>query len=403
MALSSYQYLVLDSSGRRQEVSIEAINTSNARSRLVAKGYIPVRELQKSSDRKKESLSWKLSSGKFDINAFTSRLAPLLLANVPLEKALSVLEEGFSDRKMVSVIFELRRGLHEGRRFSAVIRQMEKEFSPMYASLVETGEEAGCLPEVIDELRNFLEESKNFRDFVITSSIYPAVVLAVTTGVVILLFTVFIPRFARIFEDMGRELPALTSSLVDISRVVVDIWWLLPLVVFMIFICNKLWGRGSLWQRIKDRLKLKLPLAGRISASIQVSTFIQALAVMVKKNVHLLSAVRIARKTISNSIICDSFAGVEERLQDGEKLSSALGRCPYMPHGSMAMLQIAEESGDLGEMLSRITIEQQKSTRNLVKKLLSMLEPAIIIFLALVVMIVVFAIFSAIWEMNSIR
>ena len=403
MDLSVFQYLVLDSKGRRKEVSIEASGPANARSRLAAKGMIPLKELQKSRERRLHTRSWLPVCGKFDVNTFTERLAPLLLANVPLERALAVLEEGATDKKMLSVLFELRKGLHEGKRFSTLIRQMGSDFPPMYSSIVESGEEAGCLPEVTDELRKFLSESKSFKDFVITSSIYPLIVLAVTIGVMLLLFTVFIPRFAKIFADMGKELPALTQALVNISGFVVKTWWLIPVAVIIVMFMNRLCGAGTFWRRFKDRIQLKLPLFGKLAVSIQVSTFIQALAIMVKKNVHLLAAVRIARNTLSNSVLCSSFSGIEEQLREGAKLSSTLGRSPYMPPGSMAMLKIAEESGEVGEMLERITREQQIATRNLVKKLLAMLEPAIIVILALVVMTVVFAIFAAIWEMNSIR
>jgi general secretion pathway protein F len=403
MELSVFQYLVLDSKGRRREVSIEAFSSANARSRLAAKGMIPLKELQKNSDFHKSGRKWLPVTGKFNATIFTDRLAPLLLANVPLERALAVLEEGTTDKQMLAVIFDLRKGLHEGKRFSSLIRQQGSLFPPMYASLVESGEEAGCLPEVMDELRKFLAESKSFKDFVITSSIYPVIVLLVTLGVTVLLFTVFIPRFAKIFADMGRELPALTQTLVDISGIMVKLWWLLPLAVAVLFFLNRFYRKGSFWQRFKDRLWLKVPLAGKLAVSIQVSTFLQALAIMVKKNVHLLQAVRIARKTLSNSVIAESFTGIEEQLREGAKLSITLGKSSYMPPGSMAMLKIAEESGDVGEMLDRITREEQTATRNLVKKILALLEPAIIVMLALVVMLVVFAIFTAIWEMNSIR
>ena len=401
MKIATYRYLVLDRDGRNREMEIDAFSGSNARMRLAEKGVVPIREIPVKGDGKfSRRFSWRPGRG-FDICVFTDRLAPLLQANVPLEKALAVLEEG-AEPDAARVIFELRRGLHEGRRFSALVREIAC-FPPVYASMLESGEEAGCLPEVVGELRKFLSEGRSFRDFVITSSIYPVIVLVVTLCVMILLFTVFIPRFAKIFSDMGRELPALTGIMVGISDFLVSFWWVLPAAVLLTVLLNALVGGSLRWQRFRDRIVMKMPVTGGLIVAVQISTFIQSLSVMVGKNVHLLSAVRIARGTIANRVLFDSFAEVEARLSEGERLSATLGGNPFMPRGTGAMLRIAEESGDVGEMLRRISGELQENIRLRVKRLLALLEPVIIMVLAVVVMLVVLAVFMAIWEMNSVR
>ena len=222
-------------------------------------------------------------------------------------------------------------------------------------------------------------------------------------SVMILLFTVFIPRFAKIFSDMGRELPALTGVMVGISDFLVSYWWVLPAAVLLAVIWHAVAGGSPRWQRFRDLIVLKTPVAGKLIVSIQISTFIKSLSVMVGKNVHLLAAVRIARRTIANRVLFDSFAEVESRLSEGERLSETLGGNPFMPRGTGAMLRIAEESGDVGEMLRRISGELQENIRLRVKRLLALMEPVIIMVLAVVVMLVVLAVFMAIWEMNSVR
>ena len=215
MEKHQYRYLVLDGSGRRRERRIEAESAVEARRRLRALGMIPLRELD--TAEKKSSPFRLFRRSRFDALAFTNRLAPLLAANVPLEKALMVIEKGMSEPESREICFELRRLLHGGERFSRLVRDREDLFPPLYAGLIEAGEETGALNEVVAELRRFLNESREFRDFVVTSSIYPAVVAGVTVGVVLLLFTVFIPRFAQVFADMDQELPALTKIMLDIS------------------------------------------------------------------------------------------------------------------------------------------------------------------------------------------
>ena len=269
--------------------------------------------------------------------------------------------------------------------------------------MIETGEESGCLPEVTRELRRFLKESKEFREFVLTSSIYPAIVISVTFLVVVLLFTVFIPRFAKIFEELGREMPFLTRSMLGVGNLMQSVWWLWPLLIAGGIILYRRSRRAGRLKAAKDRFLLRLPLLGGIIVAVQTGRFLRTLSIMVKNHVQLLPAVRISRKVIENDVIRESFASVEERLRGGSRLSVILSASPYMPPGSIAMLKIAEESGEIGEMLERIAEESEEDIRVRVKRLLAFLEPGIILVLAGVVLLVVLSIFLAIMDMNIIK
>lgn len=401
MEKHQYRYLVLDGSGRRRERRIEAESAVEARRRLRALGMIPLRELD--TAEKKSSPFRLFRRSRFDALAFTNRLAPLLAANVPLEKALMVIEKGMSEPESREICFELRRRLHGGERFSRLVRDREDLFPPLYAGLIEAGEETGALNEVVAELRRFLNESREFRDFVVTSSIYPAVVAGVTVGVVLLLFTVFIPRFAQVFADMDQELPALTKIMLDISSFLVTNWYLIPLtIVGLILLHWRLRQPGKLryW---RDTVILKTPLLGALTVSVQIGNFLQAMAIMCRNHVHLLTALRIARNTLSNDVLQRAFDPVAEQLRDGGKLSEVLGEVIWLPSGAAAMLRVAEESGDIGAMFEKIALEEQNETRIKFKRLLAMLEPLIIVVLALMVLTVVLAVFMAIWKMNAIR
>ncbi|MBQ4106675.1 MAG: type II secretion system F family protein [Lentisphaeria bacterium] len=401
MEKHQYRYLVLDGSGRRRERRIEAESAVEARRRLRALGMIPLRELD--TAEKKSSPFRLFRRSRFDALAFTNRLAPLLAANVPLEKALMVIEKGMSEPESREICFELRRRLHGGERFSRLVRDREDLFPPLYAGLIEAGEETGALNEVVAELRRFLNESREFRDFVVTSSIYPAVVAGVTVGVVLLLFTVFIPRFAQVFADMDQELPALTKIMLDISSFLVTNWYLIPLtIVGLILLHWRLRQPGKLryW---RDTVILKTPLLGALTVSVQIGNFLQAMAIMCRNHVHLLTALRIARNTLSNDVLQRAFDPVAEQLRDGGKLSEVLGEVIWLPPGAAAMLRVAEESGDIGAMFEKIALEEQNETRIKFKRLLAMLEPLIIVVLALMVLTVVLAVFMAIWKMNAIR
>ena len=399
--MAKFCYLAADRTGKQKEVEIEAQDAASSLRILRKMGCFLIKEVELKENA--SVLARFLPKHKFDVKNFADRLNPLLEANIPLEQSLGIIEEGYKNPDDIEVVRHLRKGLHEGKRFSALLREMDDVFPPLFSSLIEVGEESGCLPEVTKELRRFLKESKDFRNFVLTSSIYPAIVISVTLGVLVLLFTVFIPRFAKIFDELGREMPFLTRTMLNIGNVFQSVWWL-----WFILIIGIIWGigkhRNRHWFRLwKSKMALKLPIVNGIVVSIEVSRFIRTLSIMLKNHVKLLIAVTVSKKIFNNLIIAKDFEPIESELYKGDKLSHILKNNQYMPQGSVAMLRIAEESGDLGEMLERIAEESEEETRLKVKRLLAFLEPVIIMVLALIVLLVVLSIFMAIMEMNVMK
>lgn len=399
--MAKFRYLAADRTGKQKEVEIEAQDAASSLRMLRKMGCVLIKEVER---KEKTSLFARFSpKHKFDVKNFADRLNPLLEANIPLEQSLGIIEDGYKNPDDIEVVRHLRKGLHEGKRFSTLLREMDDVFPPLFSSLIEVGEESGCLPEVTKELRRFLKESKDFRNFVLTSSIYPAIVISVTLGVLVLLFTVFVPRFAKIFDELGRQMPLLTRTMLNIGNVFQAVWWLWPILIIGV-----IWGvkkyRNHHWFRMwKSKTALKLPIINGIVISIEVSRFIRTLSIMLKNHVKLLTAVTVSKKIFNNLIIAKDFDSIESELYKGDKLSHILKDSLYMPQGSVAMLRIAEESGDLGEMLERIAQESEEETRVKVKRLLAFLEPVIIMVLALIVLLVVLSIFMAIMEMNVMK
>lgn len=399
--MAKFCYLAADRTGKQKEVEIEAQDAASSLRILRKMGCFLIKEVELKENA--SVLARFLPKHKFDVKNFADRLNPLLEANIPLEQSLGIIEEGYKNPDDIEVVRHLRKGLHEGKRFSALLREMDDVFPPLFSSLIEVGEESGCLPEVTKELRRFLKESKDFRNFVLTSSIYPAIVISVTLGVLVLLFTVFIPRFSKIFDELGREMPFLTRTMLNIGNVFQSVWWL-----WFILIIGIIWGIGKYrnrhWFRLwKSKMALKLPIVNGIVVSIEVSRFIRTLSIMLKNHVKLLIAVTVSKKIFNNLIIAKDFEPIESELYKGDKLSHILKNNQYMPQGSVAMLRIAEESGDLGEMLERIAEKSEEETRLKVKRLLAFLEPVVIMILALIVLLVVLSIFMAIMEMNVMK
>ena len=398
--MALYKYIAAAIGRETQEVVIEADNAGEALNKLRSSGLRPVRFCGE-TDVAAGAKSF-MTRSKVDAYEFTEQLAPLLVANIPLERALGIITEACSNEHQRQFVTALRQGLHEGKKFSGLVRSYGPVFPGFYANLIETGEETGCLPEVVDELRRFMAESRELKEFIITSSVYPAVVLGLIIIVTILMFTVFVPKFAQIFVDMGREQPPSMVFLLFMSDLM--LWsMLIPPLALIGWLVVK-WRYGA--ARIKEwrsRMVLKIPVFGKLLVEIENGRFIQTLSILVANHVDIIRTVRIATKVIQNQIIRESFSNLERRLKGGEKLSAAISGNPFVPPGTAAKIRVGEESGYVGEMLKRVAEHLEENTRRKIKRMLSIFEPAMIVFLAVLVLIVVVSIFLAIMEINQVN
>ena len=399
--MALYLYRAIAPGEAARDVTVEAENQREAEQKLRHMNMLPVKFLREVDPAQNEKRL--LGRSKIDVLDMTEQLSALLNSAIPLERALSIIAEGAANSEQREFVQALRQGLHEGRKFSDLIRSYGSLFPGYYANLIETGEETGRLPEVLEELRRFMAESRELRDFIVTSSIYPVVVLAVAILVTILMFAVFVPRFVTQFENMGRDLPGSMVFLMNMSDVVV--YGSLTLAVLAIvapLVLRQMLGRERLAE-IKAQIILSLPLFGALHTAVEMGKFVRTLAILISNHVDIIKTVRIAGKVIQNPVIRGSFNELEHKLKSGLKLSAALEGNKFLPKGLASRLRVGEESGTSGAMLMKAASHVEEDTRRQIKRLLSMFEPLVIVGLALVVMTVVLAIFMAIMELNSVE
>lgn len=398
--MALYKFLAAGKGERPHEMLIEAESEREAKDKLRARHMVPVRSFGEASMEQEKGFSLRRS--KVNTYEFTRQLAPLLDAHIPLERALAIIAEGTVEEEQKDFVNSMRRGLHEGKNFSDLVRSHGHLFPGYYANLIESGEETGCLPEVVRQLHKFMGESKELKDFIVSSSIYPIAILGVTVLVSILLFTVFVPRFAKIFLDMGREMPPSMVFLLTVSDIAAYAWWLVPLLLFGTWKGLQYFlGKEELEYRVSNFV-LKVPVFGRIVADLEMCRYIRTLAILIGNHVEIIKTVKISGKILRNPVIAGAFSHIEKKLKGGDKLSAALMGNPYLPPGMVPMLRVGEESGTVGDMMEGIASRLESDTKLKIKRLLSLFEPAVIIFLALIVLIVVVSIFVAMMEINSI-
>ena len=398
--MALYKYLAAAKGEQPHDMLIEADNEKEALSKLRSRHVMPVRFYGEVSVGGGGRLMFRRS--RIDTCDFTRQLAPLLDSFIPLEKALGIIAESAVEPEQRDFVNSLRQGLHEGKKFSELVRSHGSLFPGYYANLIESGEETGCLPEVVGQLYKFMGESKELKDFIISSSIYPLAILSITLVVTVLLFTVFVPRFAKIFQDMGREMPPSMNFLLGVSAFASWAWWLIPCAAVGIWTGLKRFFGAEAFHYNYSKFLLSLPLFGRIIVDLEMCKYIRTLSILIANHVEIIRTVKISGRIIHNPVIAKAFADIARKLKGGAKLSAALAGNRFVPSGMVPMLRVGEESGTVGEMLSRIATHLESDTRLKIKRLLSLFEPAVIVFLALVVLVVVVSIFVAMMEINSI-
>ncbi|MBE6405332.1 MAG: type II secretion system F family protein [Lentisphaerae bacterium] len=399
--MSLYRYIAAAPGETPHEILIEADSLREAQGKLRSRHLTPVQFCGEAGIASEGRSFWR--KNKIDTCQFTRQLAPLLAANIQLERALAIIADSSAEPEQKQFVNSLRQGLHEGKKFSDLIRSHGKLFPGYYANLVESGEESGCLPQAVEELYKFMSENKELKGFIVSSSVYPLAILGVTLLVTILLFTVFVPKFAKIFADMGREMPASMNFLMGASNVFFHALWVIPVGFFTIwFLLRKFWGKELLHYRI-SKLKLKIPALGKIMVDLEMCRYIRTLAILLANHVEIIRTVKIAEKIIVNPVISEGFRNIDRKLKGGEKLSAALSGNRFVPTEMVPMLRVGEETGEVGQMLERIASNLEADTRAKIKRMLSLFEPAVIVFLAVIVLIVVVSIFAAMMEINSIN
>ena len=394
-----FRFKAADRSGAVIETVIEGESQNDAVRRLRMRSLTPIDFL---GEGEGERTSKGIFQGRrFNVVEFTERLVPLLEAGIPLERSLAIIEETMEKPGDASFIRDMRQGLHEGRKFSQLIRDRGNMFPRLYANIVEVGEEAGALPLVLKQLQSYLNERKEMRSYVVGASIYPCAIAFVSFGVVMFLLGYIVPKFGKILAKSKKEPAAVTQFLLDVSWFINNYWYVVVLFMALIVFIPIYISRNETYREYWDNFLLKIPFVGKIVVTSNVASLVKTLSVMLKSGVHLLQAVQISARVIPNSVVRNSISSVASRLRQGEKLSHALSQSEYLPKLVIKMLAVGEETGNVEDMMERVGTRYEVDLRNKIKALLNLFEPAVIVCLGGIIAFIVVTMFLAISDISK--
>ena len=326
---------------------------------------------------------------------FTSQLSILLESGLQLLRVLEVLARQEKKAAFKSVVEELADNIRSGNTFSEGLERHPKVFNRLYVNMVRAGEAGGVLDVVLERLSRFMEKAERIKGRVRAAMVYPAIVLMVAVGILIGLLVWVVPKFETIFDDMlkGASLPLLTQIVLDTSDWVKGNFVLTVGGLVGIFILFKLGRRTRPGAFATDWALLHLPPLGELFRKASVSRFAWTFGTLLSSGVPILQALQITRDTIGNSILMHAIDVVHDRVKEGEGISGPLEGTGVFPVMVTSMIEVGEETGQLHEMLNRIADTYDEEVDNAVAGLTSIIEPVMIVLMAVVVGIIVIALF----------
>jgi general secretion pathway protein F len=403
--MAAFQYKAVGADGEIVEGVLEALNQEQVVDQIHLNGQVPIRiEPLRAAPRSSSRLRFRRRRvSATQIASFTRELATLLKAGQPLDSALSILmaisgpEAPFSRH-----LGGIRERLKGGQTFADALAGEESLFSPFYIQMVRAGEAGGALEQVLARLAQHLETSREVRSALISSLIYPGILLFVAITSILILLTYVIPQFQDLFLDMGETLPLSTRITMGVAHWLQNNGWMLAAAVILLMAYFR-WQlsdpiRAKRWH---GRL-LSVALVGPIIKQVEAARFCRTLGTLLENGVPMLKAVAIVKETISNRVIADGMDQVIANLKSGHRLADPLIEHAQFPEYALQMIRVGEESGQLEGMLMQTADILDQETQTLIKRGLSLVEPVMILVLGLIIAGVVMSILVAILGVNAL-
>lgn len=406
--MSTFAYTAIDKSGKQKTGKIEAADEKDANAKLSGQGLMVNKLTQESAPsgkaKARKTTAKAKSSGGFSfrkpinkegLTIFTRQLATLLQAGLPLLRSLEVMIRQEKNPAFKEILTQVADNVRSGNNLSDGLAQHPKVFDKLYVNMIKAGEAGGVLDLVLSRLARFMEKSVRITKKVKSAMIYPIVVIAVAVAIVVLLMLMVVPKFQDIFNDMlgGAAMPALTQYVINFSEFLQSYWYIALGIVIAIWFAFKAFKQTEVGKIIIDNAVLRIPKFGTLARQAAISRFARTFGTLLSSGVPILQAITITRDIVGNAVIMNAMDKVHDRVRDGEPLARPLEQQSVFPSMVTSMIDVGEETGELAEMLNRIADNYDEDVDNAVSSITSIIEPIMIVGLALIVGTIVIALF----------
>jgi type II secretory pathway component PulF len=401
--MERFFYEAIDVQGRRVMDSDTARDRETLLLSLQAQGLVLVRWLEGDPSGRFRIRRRGRSLKSTELLQLTKELSHLLKSGLPLDRALSIIGESATSNHVIAMVAHLRESIRGGSSLSDAMAQKPADFTDLYVNMVRVGEVGGVLPQALEKVTQFMERSEEIKRFIISSSIYPAVLMCVGLVSIIVIMGFVVPRFAGIFKDLGQKIPLPTQILMTTSEFLSN-WW--PVLVvcsaLLVFILWR-WVRSPSNRGRVDKLVTNTPLFGQLMLDTQVSRFARTLGTLLDSGVPVLKALSIVQKVVGNTLVKAAVEHIYEQVREGKRISGAMHERAVFPPLAVQMVSVGEETGKLGDMLVVVSDELDAKIQVKIRAYLALLEPLAILTMGLIIGAIVVSMLSAILGINEIE
>lgn len=401
--MPAFEYIALDDRGKQQKGVLEGDTARQIRQQLRDRQFTPlevveIRDSTKASGKKNFRSSLRAS----DLALITRQLATLLSAGTPLEESLAAIANQSQKNTIVRVITGVRAKVVEGRSLSDSLAQFPGVFPNIYRATIAAGEHAGQLDKILERLADYTENHQATQQKITGALIYPILLTVFAILVVAGLLGYVVPQVVQVFANMDQELPILTRGLIATSHAVTTLGpYALGLGIIGMFIFSRLYKRANFRRRV-DRNLLRIPLIGNLIRGKNAAAFTRTLSILSTSGVPVLSALNNAAEVVENLPMREAVESTAERVREGGTISGSLQKTKLFPPMTVHLIGSGEASGKLDDMLERAANQQERETTTTINVALSLFEPALIVIMGVVVLIIVLAILLPIFELNQL-
>ena len=403
--MGAFEYIAVDSAGKQQKGVLEGDTARQVRQQLRERSLLPLSvEEAAAQESSRQSAAFSLRGGlsATDLAIFTRQLATLVQSGMPLEESLAAIGEQSENARLKSIVLGVRARVREGFSFADGLKDFPRAFPDIYRATVEAGEQSGHLDAVLERLADYTESRQELTQTIRNAMIYPSVLMGFCLLIITLMMAYVVPKVVGVFTNTGQALPGPTAFLIATSDFVQNWGWLLVILLiaaaFAAYRVLQLEGP----RRVFDQFVLRLPIIGRVVRGLNTARFTRTFSIMTGSGVPILEGLRISAAVITNIPMRESVEEASLRIREGAAIGSSLAKGKQFPPLCIHLISSGEASGELESMLAKAAGQQEREMDGLIGTMLNILEPAMIIFMGVIVLGIVVALLLPIFEMNKL-
>lgn len=399
--MPGFNYTAINRNGKRVRSSLDASSIETAKSSLRGAGYTILDIKEQTTLNRDIEIPFLGNPKAKDMAVFCRQFVSILRAGVSVASVLAMLGQQTSNKKLRAAIREMQADVEKGETLASSMRRHPKIFPAILVNMVSAGEASGNLEESFRQMELYFERSKRTKSKVTSAMIYPCVLIVVMIVVLIVMMTKIIPNFLKAFEDMDAELPKLTQGVMAVCEWFKSWWWVPLLVLAVLIVGGVLFHRTNKGKHFFGWLARKTPVVGNLTVKTACATFCRTMEVLIGSGLTLTDSMDLAASNMGNIYYLEAIRDARALVAEGTPLRESLVRTGIFPPMVSNLVGVGEETGDLQSMMGKVADYYDEEVDEATKKLLNLMEPAIIIFMAVFVVIIVLAIYLPMINMTK--